>query len=207
MPEPLLPDREALIGCFHLTKAALPHLQEGNVLLPGAGVGRVIQRRHVDRLEVCVSLICGRRKYFGRQISMADIRSIRLRQLQGRLGDVVYQLTRVQFPEFSPAGSWRPPVNAYRCRERMTICVDLAGVERAAVDLQVEPRRLLLRGKRELPEPRGNEEKPVQILAMELDHGPFEREINFPADVEPARVTAEQRNGLLWVYLPWRSPA
>jgi HSP20 family protein len=138
---------------------------------------------------------------------MADVRSIRLRQLQGRLGDVVYQLTRVQFSEFSPAGNWRPSINAYRCPERMTICVDLAGVDRSSVDLQVEPRRLLLRGNRELPEPGGGEERPMQILAMEIDHGPFEREINFPADVEPGRVTAEQRNGMLWVYLPWRSLA
>ncbi|MDB6109196.1 MAG: heat shock protein Hsp20 [Pedosphaera sp.] len=138
---------------------------------------------------------------------MADNRSIRLRQLQGRVGDVVYQLTRVQFSEFSPAANWRPPVNAYRCPERMTICVDLAGVDRSAVDLEVEPRRLLLRGFRELPEPAGNEEQPMQILALEIDHGRFEREIHFPSDVEPARVTAEQRNGLLWVYLPWRSSA
>jgi HSP20 family protein len=138
---------------------------------------------------------------------MADIHGIRLKQLHGRLGEVAYQLTQVRFSAFSPDVSWHPAVNAYLCREKMAICVDLAGVDRAAIDVQVEPRRLLLRGRRQPPEPTGAGEKPVQILALEIDHGPFTREISFPAEVEPERVTAEQKNGLLWIFLPLRSPA
>ena len=42
----------------------------------------------------------------------------------------------------------------------------------------------------------------MQVLAMEIDHGPFERHINLPLSVDRARVTAEQRNGLLWIHLP-----
>jgi HSP20 family molecular chaperone IbpA len=42
---------------------------------------------------------------------------------------------------------------------------------------------------------------------MEIDYGPFEREVLLPSDVAPERVTAEQRNGLLWVYLPFQSHA
>jgi HSP20 family protein len=138
---------------------------------------------------------------------MADIRGIRLKHLHGRLGEIAYQLTQVQFSGVSPDVSWHPAINAYRCPEKMTICVDLAGVDRSAIDLQVEPRSLRVRGRRQPPEPLGAEEKPVQILAIEIDHGPFEREVNFPSEVDPERVTAEQKNGLLWIYLPLRSPA
>ena len=82
--------------------------------------------------------------------------------------------------------------------------VDLAGVDRSLIDLSVEPRRLVIRGTRELPEPTGEEGSAQQLLAMEIDYGPFEREITFPVDVEIDKAHAEQRNGLLWISLPVR---
>ncbi|PYL02037.1 MAG: hypothetical protein DME32_07675 [Verrucomicrobia bacterium] len=42
----------------------------------------------------------------------------------------------------------------------------------------------------------------TQILALEIDYGPFEREVRLPADVDVKRARAEQENGLLWIYLP-----
>jgi HSP20 family protein len=136
---------------------------------------------------------------------MADNRSIHLRRLHGQLGDVLHQLTNVQFWQFNAPEAWKPPVNAYRCTECIAICVDLAGVDRRRIKLEVEPRRLIIRGHRQPPEPEGAENKPVQIVVMEIDYGPFERQVLLPAEVDAERVTAEQRNGLLWIYLPFRS--
>jgi HSP20 family protein len=138
---------------------------------------------------------------------MDNVRSIHLKRLHGRLGDLVYQLTKVQFAQFSAPETWQPAVNAYRCTEAMVICVDLAGVDKSRIDLRVEPKRLLIRGYRQAPEPEGADRKPVQVLVMEIDYGPFEREVVLPLDVDPNRVTAEQNNGLLWIYLPLRAHA
>ena len=138
---------------------------------------------------------------------MENIRSIRLKRLHGQLGEVAYQLTHVQFSRFYAPETWKPDVNAYRCAECVVICVDLAGVDRGQLDLQVEPRRLMIRGQRQAPEPPHPKHKAVQILVMEIDYGPFEREVLLPADVDPDRVTAEQRDGLVWIYLPFRSHA
>lgn len=138
---------------------------------------------------------------------MSEGGSIHLRRLQVRLGDVVYQLTRMQFSQFGPPQTWRPALNVYRCDHGIVVCADLAGVAESAVELQIESRRVLIRGARAAPEPAGHGGKPLQVLAMEIDYGPFEREVLLPADVEPARVTAEQRNGLLWIHLPLRTPA
>jgi HSP20 family protein len=138
---------------------------------------------------------------------MADIQSIRLRQLHGQLGDLVYELTRVQFSQSYGTVRWHPHINAYRCPKCMTICVDLAGIDKDQINVQVEPRRLLLRGERQAPEPDGTNRRALQVLAMEIDYGPFEREVILPDEVDPERVTAEQRNGFLWVYLPLRPHA
>jgi HSP20 family protein len=138
---------------------------------------------------------------------MNDTRSIHLRRLHGRLGEVVYELTKVQFSRFNSPEAWRPAVNMYRCAECIVVCVDLAGVDRKRIAMEVGPTRLLVRGQRQPPEPEGAERKPVHILVMEIDYGPFEREVLLPSDVAPEQVTAEQRNGLLWIYLPFRSHA
>ena len=69
----------------------------------------------------------------------------------------------------------------------------------------MEPRRVLVRGTRELPEPTDAEGRSVQLLAMEIDYGPFEREVTMPAEVEIDKAHAEQRNGLLWISLPLKS--
>ena len=132
---------------------------------------------------------------------MDPIRNIKLRWVHGALHDLTSELSRLQFSRFAP-DAWEPAINAYRCKKSIRICVDLAGVDRALIDLTVEPRRVLIRGTRELPEPTGDEECPLQLLAMEIDYGPFMREILLPVEVQIDKAHAEQRNGLLWISLP-----
>lgn len=80
--------------------------------------------------------------------------------------------------------------------------MELAGVEKSEIDLQIEPRRVLLRGERENPEPPVEECQNVQTLAMEIDYGPFIRSISLPVEIDPEKATASQENGFLWISLP-----
>ncbi len=127
---------------------------------------------------------------------MNSSRHIKLRWLHGTLGDV--SVTRVHF--WHRAATWQPPINAFRCEHGVRICVDLAGVDKSKIDLTVEPRRVVVRGSRETPEP--NSDHAVQLLALEIDYGPFEREVPLPIEIDVERATAEQENGLLWITLP-----
>jgi HSP20 family protein len=131
---------------------------------------------------------------------MDPIRNIKLRWFHGTLHDVSHELSRSPFSRFAHA--WEPAINAYRCKTCIRICVDLAGVDRSVIDLTVEPRRVVIRGTRELPEPTHAEGHAVQLLAMEIDYGPFIREVPLPTEVEVDEAHAEQRNGLLWISLP-----
>jgi HSP20 family protein len=132
---------------------------------------------------------------------MDPIRSIKLRWLHGALHDVTYELTRSQFSQFAPE-AWEPVINAYRCEKCIRICVDLAGVEKEQIDLTLQPNRLIISGERELPEPTREEGRAVQLLAMEIDYGPFQRAVALPTEVDIKHAQAEQRNGLLWISLP-----
>jgi len=132
---------------------------------------------------------------------MDPIKNIKLRWLHRALHDVTYELSRSQFSRFGPY-AWEPAINAYRCENCIRICVDLAGVDRSQIDLIVEPRRLVIRGTRDLPEPTEDEGCTLKWLAMEIDYGAFIREVPLPAEVEIEQAHAEQRNGLLWISLP-----
>ena len=132
---------------------------------------------------------------------MDPIRNIKLRWLQGTLGDVTYQFSRVQFSRVAPV-TWQPAINAFRCEAAVKICVDLAGVEKSMIDLTVEPRQVVIRGTRQTPEPAHGEGGALQLLALEIDYGPFARAVPLPVEVDVEGATAEQENGLLWIYLP-----
>jgi HSP20 family protein len=132
---------------------------------------------------------------------MDPIKNMKLRWLHGALQDLTSELSRLHFSGFTHH-TWEPAINAYRCEGSIRICVDLAGVDRALIDLIVEPRRVVIRGTRELPEPTDDEGCALQLLAMEIDYGPFMREVPLPVEVEIEQAHAEQRNGLLWILLP-----
>ena len=137
---------------------------------------------------------------------MADSK-FRLNQLHGRLGDLVYQFTKVQFSQAPARDTWSPALNAYRCPKGFAICVDLAGVPKDEIQIEVHARTVRLEGRREIPEPKGKDEEAVQIIAMEIDAGRFSREVILPAEVESNAVRAEYKEGFLWIYLPFRSQA
>jgi HSP20 family protein len=134
---------------------------------------------------------------------MNTIRGIKLRWLHQTLGDVTHELTRLHFIESGPLG-WRPAINAFQCEKGVRICVDLAGVEPSEVDLTVESQRVIIRGTRSAPEPAEGDGRAVQMIAFEIDYGPFERVLELSLPIDVAHVKADQRNGFLWIELPFR---
>jgi HSP20 family protein len=137
------------------------------------------------------------------------IQAIRLRRLQGKVGELAYEFTKVHFARLRhPDPTWRPAINLFECYRCFRICVDLAGVEPQDIDLTIEPERLWIRGHRSPPEPQSSEPemafpiKSVRLLAMEIGYGFFERAITVPKDADLSRVATAWDNGILWVEIP-----
>ena len=141
-------------------------------------------------------------------------RAFRLLQIQGKLGDVAYEMTRVNFAGFQPLETrWQPAVNIFLCSRCLRICADLAGVDPEEVELSVNNGKLVIRGSRPAPEPSSEPQteaprtKSVRVLAMEIDYGGFAREISLPDDVDLERVRTDWTNGILWIEIPRLSHA
>lgn len=103
------------------------------------------------------------------------------------------------------APNWRPPVNAYRCSDQFIIFVDLAGVPPESIEVITDPGRVVIRGRRPAPEPVCLRSEPAQLLALEIDQGPFERVLDLPQPIDPHGITTEYNEGMLQIRLPLSS--
>ncbi len=120
------------------------------------------------------------------------------------MSKMIDQLQRGYFG-FSSAETWQPPVNLYENNTAYLVCVDLAGVEKDRIDIEVHQQRLTLRGTRPVPTYDANPQSPgrkLRVHLMEIDHGAFIRQVEIPADVQEERISATYRNGMLWIELP-----
>ena len=93
---------------------------------------------------------------------------------------------------------YRPQVDVFRSDEPpvLTVQVELAGVDPDDVQLIASPQALLIAGERRRPKDCGH------FQQMELDYGPFQRQITLSEDVDPERATATYERGILTVRLP-----
>ena len=106
---------------------------------------------------------------------------------------------------FFPNENWTPNVNLYETDTVYLVCVDLAGVEKAKIDIELIDGRLRLRGKRAVPMSVESAEAPhtrVRMHLMEIDHGAFSRDVDLPEDVHREQISARYQDGLLWIELP-----
>jgi HSP20 family protein len=94
--------------------------------------------------------------------------------------------------------SYRPQVDVYRSEDppTLTIVVELPGVDPAEVRLVAAPQALLIAGERRRPRDCGHYQQ------MEIDYGPFQRQVTFDEDIDPGDATATYERGLLTVRLP-----
>lgn len=128
-------------------------------------------------------------------------------------GNVQNQMRRMMdqmqknFFNFCPSETWTPSVNLYESDQSYIVCVDLSGVDKDEIEVVVTDQKLTLRGTRAVPvipeQAAGAERTPkYRVHVMEIDHGPFCREVDLPDNVNHHQITATHRNGMLWIELP-----
>lgn len=91
---------------------------------------------------------------------------------------------------------WCPAVDIRDAAEEIVACVDLPGVDRGDIQLDLKDHTLILSGKRR------SEETEEGWLRRETPSGPFYRAFRLPAKIKAGQVTASFKNGILEVRLP-----
>lgn len=93
---------------------------------------------------------------------------------------------------------WAPLVDISEDETEYLIKAELPDVPREAVKVSVENGVLAIQGERRFEK----EEKNKRYHRIERSYGSFLRSFGMPEEVDPARVSAEFRDGILRVHLP-----
>ena|SRR6266496_2936365 len=117
-------------------------------------------------------------------------------QLQQEIQELFSDLWQV--PRFSGLrAGFRPHVDCFRTDDALTVLVELPGVDPDKVDLFVAEATLYLAGNRARPRVEGQ-----VYQQMEIDYGPFRRQVARGVDVDVAQARATYEQGILVIVLP-----
>ena len=117
-----------------------------------------------------------------------------LQERMNRLFEDTLSATRTAPP--LGTGNWIPLADVYETADGFVVQVDLPGLGSDDVEVHVDGDRLVLRGRRK------ETARPDNYYRMERSYGPFVRTFVLTPDVDPDRVTAQFRDGLLRLELP-----
>lgn len=92
------------------------------------------------------------------------------------------------------AGDSFPPVNIGASPKQIDVYVFAAGLDPASLDISMQENLLTVAGERRFDLPEG-----AQAYSRERYNGSFRRAISLPEDVDPDRVSAKYRDGVLHI--------
>jgi HSP20 family protein len=102
------------------------------------------------------------------------------------------------------SGTWVPPVDIYQNGDQeLVLTAELPDMTRDDIDITVDNGTLTIRGEKKLTA----EVKEEQFHRIERRYGTFSRSFSIPPTVDPARVAADYKQGVLTVRLPLREEA
>src|SRR5215218_2426276 len=97
--------------------------------------------------------------------------------------------------EFERA-DWTPPSDIYETETGYLIAMDLPGINRDALEIDLDENRLVVKGTRTVEEPRHRSERP---------RGKFLRTFSVPGSVNQGGIGAEYKDGVLQIRFPKRT--
>lgn len=100
-------------------------------------------------------------------------------------------------PESTRGGQYfTPRVDIYETEEELTLFADVPGVRAEDVDLRYEQGELLLHARVR------NNDRPQHLALHEYETGDYYRVFHIHESIDPSKINAECKNGVLTVHLP-----
>lgn len=96
---------------------------------------------------------------------------------------------------------WAPAVDLYETADRFVLSIELPGLKREQIKIELQHEILTVRGERAVQHEDG-----AQFHRVERGHGPFARSFSLPHPVSAEQVQADFRDGVLTVVIPKLAP-
>jgi HSP20 family protein len=105
--------------------------------------------------------------------------------------------------EESVLAAWTPPCDIFETDKALVLRLELTGIKKEDVFVSIENNLVIIRGERKLEADIPRE----KFHRVERNFGEFFRSFTLPNYVDPAKIIAEFKDGLLEVNLPKREEA
>jgi HSP20 family protein len=120
----------------------------------------------------------------------------RLRNEMDRLWDDYFGSGRRAFQPLEDA--WMPAVDIAETADKITVKAEIPGMEAKDIEISMVGDTLSIKGEKKSE----REEKDENYHMVERTYGSFNRTMKLPASVDPDKVEASYKNGVLSVVLP-----
>ena len=97
-----------------------------------------------------------------------------------------------------PMWNWNPVVDVYDNDDNIVLKAEIPGIDKKDIEIDVKGRVLTLKGERSSD----NEVKEDNYYRRERCFGKFERAFTLPVDVEPDKIKANYKDGVLEIDIP-----
>ena len=113
-------------------------------------------------------------------------------------------MTIVRWDPIMTPGSWVPPVDVFQNGDQeLVLKAELPDMTREDIDVTLDNGTLTVRGEKKL----SSDVKEEQFHRIERRYGAFSRSFSLPQTVDPNKVSADYKQGVLTVRLPLREEA
>ena len=124
-----------------------------------------------------------------------------LDQWSGRMNEIMDEMLNRSYVEYRDSRTWQPPTNVYETSREYRICAEIGGMRLEEIEVVCRNDRcVVISGQR--PMPRHDDVDELCVHLLEIDEGPFEREIDLPDSIEVDGVEVAYEVGFLWIRLP-----
>jgi HSP20 family protein len=89
-----------------------------------------------------------------------------------------------------------PPINVFQQGEDILAIVELPGINKSDLQIQVKDNAIRISGRKAVEFPEG-----VSVHRRERVRGDFDRTLSLPVQLDPDGIKAEYRNGILALFL------
>ncbi len=122
-----------------------------------------------------------------------------LRQDMDRMLERVFE---GKWDELPAAGDWAPSMDISETKDSLVAKVEAPGMDQKDIQISLQENLLTIKGEKK----QEKEEKDERYHRVERSYGMFTRSVRLPIGVDPSKVTATFKNGLLTVTMP-KTPA
>ena len=99
-------------------------------------------------------------------------------------------------PSSASLSRWNPAVNVYQDKDHFTVVAELPGLKKEGIEISLHDATLTISGERK------HEGSSEQGFLTERFYGKYQRSLTLPVAVDPDKVKASYKDGLLQVVLP-----